>query len=91
MSSPEKNFPFTSSHIREFKKELIKAGGFIPLMVQKEAIKRCDWINYISIYKDIEEYKTKYLTGAYKSLRSLYDTEMPYIFWNTFYEIAIEN
>ena len=87
MSLSEKTFPFTYSHIRKFKKELVKAGGFIPLMFEKQAIKRRDGINYISSYLDIEDYKTKFLTGTYKSLQPFYDTETPYSFWEALFAI----
>ena len=45
----------------------------------------------IKIYKDIEEYKTKYLTGAYEPLRTMYNTEMPYIFWSDMYEMLLRD
>jgi hypothetical protein len=38
-------------------------------------------------YEDIEGYKEKYLTGVYESLRPLYKTEVPYVFWSRLYEL----
>ena len=40
----------------------------------------------IASYKDIEDYKEKYLTGVYKPLRRYYYTELPYVFWSKLYE-----
>ena len=82
-----KTFPFTKEHIKEFKRELKLAGGFDELMLKKQAIQRKMGMKYIGLYKDIENYKDKFLTGVYKSLRPMYDTEMPYIFWSDLNEI----
>ena len=84
-----KTFPFNKEHIKEFKKELKIAGGFEALMFQKEAMQRKMGMKYIALYKNIEEYKKKFLIGVYESLRPMYDTEMPFIFWSALYEIIL--
>ena len=82
-----KTFPFTKEHIKEFKRELKFAGGFDELMLKKHAIQRKMGMKYIGLYTDIEKYKNNFLTGVYESLRPMYDTEMPYIFWSDLNEI----
>jgi hypothetical protein len=84
-----KIFPFTQEHIKEFKKELKRAGGFEELMSQKQAMQGKMGMKYIGLYKDIQEYKNKFLTGVYESLRPMYDTEMPYVFWSALHEILL--
>lgn len=85
-----KYFPFTSAHFEKFRKELNKAGSFDALMFKKQALKRYRGMKYIALYNDIEKYKEKHLTGVYKTLRPMYDTEMPYIFWSELYESLLK-
>lgn len=84
-------FPFTSEQLEQFKNELRQAGSLDALMYKKEALENNQGMKLIKIYKDIEEYKTKYLTGAYEPLRTMYNTEMPYIFWSDMYEMLLRD
>ncbi|HKR03961.1 MAG TPA: hypothetical protein VJY62_04930 [Bacteroidia bacterium] len=84
-------FPFRKEHLKQFKKELKMAGSFDELMLQKKAIQRKMGMKYIEIYKDIDQYKSTFLTGAYESLRPFYETEMPYVFWSALHEIILNN
>jgi hypothetical protein len=86
-----KTYPFTEKHLQRFRKELKKAGNFDELMLKKKALKRYLGMKYICLIKDIEGYKHKHLKGIYKSLHPMYDTEMPYIFWSSLYEILLES
>ena len=81
-----KTFPFTDSQLEKFRNELNKAGGFDELMFEKKAFVRKMEMKFIPQYHDIEQYKEKYLTGEYESLRPFYETDMPYVFWSLFYE-----
>jgi hypothetical protein len=83
----EKTFPFTKEHIKAFKKEIHEAGSFNALMFRKNALQRKKGMMFIRNYRNIEKYKSKFLTGVYESLRPMYDTEMPYIFWSALHEI----
>lgn len=85
MQTDSEIFPFSEEHIQFFKKELEEAGNFTNLMIQKEALD--DDGDENKIYENIKEYKKRFLKGVYKSLRPMYDTELPYIFWNAIYEI----
>ena len=82
-------FPFNSNHFRKFDHELKTAGSFDALMLKKEALKREGGMKYIKLQYDKEAYKRKYLTGAYATLRSMYDTEMPYIFWSDLHSMLL--
>lgn len=77
-----KIFPFTEEHLKRFRKEMDKAGGFDELMLEKKALSKKLEMKFIPQYHNIEEYKEKFLTGEYESLRQFYDTEMPYVFWS---------
>lgn len=81
----EKTSPFTKEQLLYFKKEIEQAGGTDELMVKKEALEYVEGMTLISIYKDIEGYKEKHLIGVYESLRPIYITEVPYVFWNRLY------
>jgi hypothetical protein len=82
-----KTYPYTFDQIKFFKKEIEDAGGVDELMFKKEALKHENETIVISTYRDIEKYKEKYLTGIYESLRSNYNTEVPYVFWSKIYEL----
>ncbi len=79
-------FPFTETHIKKFKDELEKAGGFEELMLKKLALKKEKGMTFVATFDDIETYKRTFLTGIYESLQPFYDEEMPYVFWSLFYE-----
>jgi hypothetical protein len=81
-----KSIPFTMEQLKYFEDELKEAGGAEELMLRKEALKIINNMTMIAIYKDIEDYKEKYLTEVYKPLRSYYKTEVPYVFWSKLYE-----
>ena len=83
----EKTYPYTFDQIRQFKKEIEEAGGVDELMFKKQALKISNGMVCIMRYEDIEGYKEKYLTGVYESLRPLYKTEVPYVFWSRLYEL----
>lgn len=82
----EKTYPYTFDQLRQFKKEIEEAGGVDELMFKKEALKTKNGMTCIVRYEDIEGYKEKYLTGVYESLRAIYKTEVPYVFWSRLYE-----
>ncbi len=44
-------------------------------------------MKFIRLYRDIEKYKNKFLTGVYEPLQPMYETEIPYVFWSALYEI----
>ncbi len=79
-------FPFTEAHIRKFKDELEKAGGFEELMLKKLAMKKEKGMTFVATFDNIETYKKTFLTGIYESLQPYYDVEIPYSFWSLFYE-----
>ena len=81
----EKTYPYTFDQLRQFKKEIEQAGGSDELMYRKQALKRSKGAINIAKYKDIEGYKEKYLVGVYESLRPIYTTEVPYVFWSKLY------
>ena len=83
-----KTFPFTKSHIKHFRYEMKKAGGFFELMYTKEAIEIKRGVKIISIYPDSEKYRMKYLTDYYSDLRQAYDTDIPIIFWVELFKLA---
>ena len=87
----DKTFPFTREHIETLKKEIAEAGSFNALMFQKGALQRKKGMMFIRTYRNIEKYKLKFLTGVYESLRPMYDTEIPYIFWSALYELLPNN
>jgi hypothetical protein len=76
---------YTSEHLSLFEKELQEAGAFNELMFRKSAFVQKNESVFIVIYEDIRDYKEKYLTGEYQSLRSFYKTKIPYTFWSRLY------
>ena len=76
---------YTSEHLSLFEKELKEAGAFNKLMFRKSAFVQKNESTFIIIYKNVKEYKEKYLTGEYESLRSFYKTKIPYTFWSKLY------
>lgn len=80
-------YPYTFDQLKFFKKEIEEAGGVDELMFKKKALKRKNKMTFIAINKNIEGYRKKYLTGVYESLRSNYNTEVPYVFWGKIYEM----
>ena len=85
-----KLFPFSLTHLIKFRRELKKAGSFEALMVQKQALGREMGMKYIKMFNDIEEYKRKHLVGVYATLRPMYDTEMPYVFWSELHRMLLK-
>jgi len=85
-----KTFPFTREQIEAFKKEINDAGGFENLMFKKKALQIYNGREIVTSERKIEKYKLKFLTGLYESLRPMYDTEIPYFFWNTLHEIILK-
>jgi hypothetical protein len=89
---PFKTYPFTKDQLLCFSNELKRAGGdFDALMLGKKALELKGNSLEIVIYKDIEDYKLKFLTGIYESFRMHYDTEAPFIFWGQLFEAYIES
>ncbi len=82
-----KTYPYTIDQLKQFKKEIEEAGGIDELMFKKEAFKRTNGMTVIARYKDIENYKKKYLTGIYESLQANYTTEVPYVFWSRLFQL----
>jgi phage-related protein len=83
-------FPFDAAHLKTFRKELDKAGNFHELMIQKGALEIKNGMKYIKKNYDIEGYKRKFLKGAYKTLRDMYDTDMPFIFWSDLHDLLLK-
>lgn len=85
--NPFKTFPISKEQLICFSRELKNAGeDFDALMLDKKALELKGNSLEIFLYKDIEDYKQKFLTGVYKPLRAYYDTEAPFIFWGQLYE-----
>ena len=84
-----KTFPFTQDQLTKLREELDQAGSFTDLMVSKKGISLKKGTEYITLYNDIEKYKTKHLIGVYEPLREFYDTEMPYAFWSEMYKVLL--
>src|SRR3972149_4820369 len=82
----DKVYPFTDAHLKQFEKEMDEAGGFDLLMLKKEALTDDAGTSTIAMQANKEAYKKKYLIGVYKSLRSDYDTDVPYFFWGKMFE-----
>ena len=80
-------YPYTRDQLKYFKAELREAGGVDELMIKKEALKRNGEMTLIVTIKDIEGYKRKHLTGIYKPLQAVYNTEVPYVFWSRVYDM----
>lgn len=88
--NPFKTYPFSKEQLLCFSKELKRASGdFDALMLEKKALELKGNSLEIFIYKDIEDYKQKFLTGVYEPLRVHYDTEAPFIFWGQLYEASM--
>ncbi|MBI4946470.1 MAG: hypothetical protein HY840_08730 [Bacteroidetes bacterium] len=81
-----KNYPFNPEQLCKLENEIDKEGGFEKLMISKKALKKEDGTTVIAVYEDIEKYKELFLTEEYESLRSIYDTQVPYAFWGILYE-----
>jgi hypothetical protein len=73
------------SSLSTFAEELKEAGGFDELMITKQALEQKEDCYSIPRYENVEEYKEKYLTGKYKTLRPYYNTRVPYSFWSQLY------
>ena len=65
-----KTYPYTFDQLRQFQKEIKEAGGVDELMFKKEALTQKGEMRIITIHKDIEAYKEKYLIGVYESSRN---------------------
>jgi hypothetical protein len=74
-----------------FVKELKEAGGFDELMISKKALERIDERSMIITYPNAKDYREKYLTGKYRSLRPYYKTKVPYSFWSQLYIVFKRN
>jgi hypothetical protein len=77
-----KLYNFSTVHLSLFAKELKEAGGFDELMFKKKSLGTRDSGSYILTYENIDEYKERFLTGDYESLRPRYNTKVPYSFWS---------
>lgn len=86
-----KTYPFNKEQVLCFSNELKNAGDFDALMLEKKALELKGNSLEIVIYKDIEDYKQKFLTGVYMPLRAHYDTEAPFIFWGQLYEAYMQS
>ena len=76
---------YTSKQLALFAKEIKKAGGFDELMIKKQALEPKNGAYAILKYEKVKEYKKKYLTRDYKSLRPCFNTKVPYSFWSQMY------
>jgi hypothetical protein len=77
-------FPFTVKQLIHLEDEIKEAGSFDLLMRKKEALLCLQDTQYI-VECEVEEYKSKYITGIYEPLRSHYTTRTPYTFWVRMY------
>lgn len=83
--------PFNPKHLVKFRRELKRAGGdFDMLMRSKLALETKNGMTMISLYKNIEEYKQRFLVGGYVTLRPFYNTEVPYTFWSKLYMTLVK-
>jgi hypothetical protein len=76
---------FSISQLKYFLKELEDVKRFNELMFRKGALIQKNGSTFIVINDNIQEYKEKYLTDEYESLRSIYKTKIPYTFWCKLY------
>lgn len=74
-----------------FTKEVKEAGGFHELMILKKALERIDERSIIITYPNAKDYREKYLTGKYRSLRPYFNTKVPYSFWSQLYIVFKRN
>jgi hypothetical protein len=81
----QKKVRFSKKQIDFFEKEVRNAKGFDELMIKKSALEPRNNAYAILTYENITEYKKKYLTGVYKSLRPRFRTKVPYSFWSQLY------
>ena len=56
-------------------------------MEEKKALKREGGCTFIPLYEDREGYREKFLKGVYEPLREHYNTDVPYVFWSTLYDM----
>ena len=82
-----RHIPFTTEQLVFFRGEVMRAGDFDALMLDKKALKLDGVTLVVALYEDIESYKEKYLTGIYEPLRKYYDTQAPYMFWGQMNEM----
>jgi hypothetical protein len=75
----------TKSTLIIFAEEIKKAGNFDELMIKKQAVEPRNGAYAILTYENISEYKRKYLTKHYQSLRPYFNTKVPYSFWCQLY------
>ncbi|TAL63192.1 MAG: hypothetical protein EPN85_00710 [Bacteroidetes bacterium] len=85
-----KKYPFSPEQLCKLESEIEKAGDFEKLMFKKKALKKEDGTMVVAVYEDIEKYKELFLTEEYESLRSIYDTQVPWSFWGALYESLIK-
>ena len=81
-----KPYPYTLEMLHFFLKEIQDAGGVDELMLKKCALKKNGESTLIARYKNIEEYKEKFINGVYEPLQIYYTTEVPYVFWSLMFE-----
>ncbi len=86
---PVNTFPFTIRQLLFFDEELKEAGSFDLLMRRKDALLSLGKTLHVVKY-DVEEYKSKYLTGIYEPLRTHYQTLTPCSFWARMYEMLMK-
>jgi hypothetical protein len=81
-------FPFNEEQLAFFQKEINEAGSFEELMIKKGALNPIGEVRHLITNRDkeIEEYRQRFLTGVYESLRDFFDIEVPYAFWSDFYD-----
>lgn len=83
------DFAFTPEQLKYFQKEMDEVGGAHELMLQKEALHENGEMVVLSIPMGIQYYKEKHLIGIYEPLQSLFDTEIPLVFWSRVYDGAL--
>ncbi len=76
-----KSKPYSPQQLAYFEAEIKEAGSFELLMVKKEAMLQKNRIEFTVLKQDRVSYPLKHLTGIYKSLRPLYNTDTPFTFW----------
>ncbi|MBI4930181.1 MAG: hypothetical protein HY841_05425 [Bacteroidetes bacterium] len=78
-------FNYPNDVLVHFEKEIKREGSFEEFLIEKKAVETKNGMNFIGSYP-IDKYKEIFLTGKYDSIRHLYDTEIPYVFWSKLYE-----
>ena len=81
---------FSNEMINQFRNELIEAGDFNTLMLQKGALKRKGGRMFVVEYLELNEYKEVFLKGVYAPLKN-HLSPIPLTLWEKLYSAYIES